>query len=148
VTPLAALLAHLAREGFRLEALGGHIALRPRDRLTPELRDEIIRNRADVLELLRIHGPNLLALFADAPTWPPACGRSGPVAGDWWRVVGDPVRLRDGRQGFLRFAEYDTRSGRLRCYVEPEGAEGGLFDPEDVDILPAVVETAQRKENL
>ena len=77
MNPLAALLARLAREGFRLEALGGHIAVRPKDRLTPELRDEIIRHRTDVLELLRIHGHNLLALFADAPTWPPPRGESG-----------------------------------------------------------------------
>ncbi len=148
MTPLAALLARLVREGFCLEALGGHIAVRPKNRLTPELRDEIIRHRADVLELLRVHGPNLLTLFADAPTWPPARGRSGPVTGDWWRVVGDPVRLRDGRPGRLRALGYDTRTGRLRCRVEIEGAEGGLFDPEDVNLLPAVVETAQRKESL
>jgi hypothetical protein len=146
VKPLAALLARLAREGFRLEALGGHIAVRPKDRLTRELRDEIIRHRADVLELLRIHGRNLLALFADSPTWPPARGRSGPVTGDWWRIVGDPVRLRDGRPGRLRALDYDTRTGRLRCYVEPEGAEGRLFDPEDVDALPATFEAARRKE--
>ncbi len=140
MTPLASLLGRLAREGFRLEALGGHIAVRPKTRLTPELRDEIVRYRADVLELLRLHGPNLLALFRDAPTWPPPRGRSGP-AGHVWALVGGPVRLLDGRQGLLRFAEYDTHSGRVRCRVDlPDG--WALVDPEDVSPVSGERRTA------
>jgi len=141
MSAVAALLAQLAADGLALRAEEEALVVSPAEKLTPELRSLLVQFKPDVLELLRIHGPNLLTLFADAPTWPPVRGRSGPVAGDWWRVVGGPVRLRDGRPGRLRALNYDTRTGRLRCYVEPEGAKGGLFDPEDVDALPAVVAT-------
>jgi hypothetical protein len=139
VNPLAAILARLAREGFRLEALSGHIAVRPKDRLTPELRDEIIRHRADVLELLRIHGPNLLALFADAPTWPPPRGGSGLLADPnaVLRAAGRRVSVRDGREGILQAVLYETQTGRTRCRVDIASGESLGLDPEDV--LPATV---------
>jgi hypothetical protein len=131
---LAALLARLAREGFRLEARGGHIAVRPKDRLTPDLRDEIVRNRADVLELLGLHGDDLLRLFADVPPWPAARGRDGlPVDAEGFiRIIGAPVAFA-GRTGTLRAVLYDTRSGRLRLRVDLGDGGGLLLDPEDLE---------------
>ena len=134
MTALATLLARLAREGFHLEALGGHIAVRPKDRLTPELRDEIIRNRADVLELLDLHGGNLLRLFSDAPAWPVARGRDGlPVDAEGFiRIIGAPIAFLGGT-GTLRAVLYDTRIGRLRLRIDLGDGRGLLLDPEDLE---------------
>lgn len=140
MNPVVALLARLAHEGFHLEALGGHIAVKPKGRLTNELRNEIVRYRADVLELLRVHGPDLLMLYRDAPSWPLPVGRSSP-AGPVLRLVGTSVALADGRQGLLRFVEYDTRTGRVRCRVDFSSG-WALVDPEDVAIAPTGQRTA------
>jgi hypothetical protein len=130
MNPLTSLLSRLADQGLRMELRDEQIAVTPKNRLTPELRDEILQHRPDVLELLRLHGSSLLPLFRNAPTWPPCHGRSSP-AGHVWSLIGQPVRLADGREGLLRFAEYDTRSGRLRCFVD--FANGWkLADPEDM----------------
>jgi hypothetical protein len=130
---LAGLLGRLAAEGFRLELRGERIAITPKDRLTAGLEAEILRHRADVVELLRLHGEGLLNLFRDPPSWPRARGRTGPAMINWWGAIGSPVRLRDGRQGALRVVSYDTRSGRLRLTVElADGRE--LLDPEDLQL--------------
>ena len=73
----------------------------------------------------------LLNLYRSVPGWPAALGRCGPIPESWNYVVGDVVRLSDGREGRLRAIEYDTRTGRLRCCVEIEGRRH-LFDPEDL----------------
>jgi hypothetical protein len=99
---------------------GIHLAVSPRSKVTPALRDEIIRHRVE-----------LLNLFSDRPTWPLAQGRSGTLK-DWSHTVGDPVRLRDGREGILRALLYDTRSGRCRCRVELPDRKAVMRDPEDV----------------
>jgi len=137
VNALAALLARLAREGFHLEARGDQIAVRPADRLTPDLRDEIVSNRAAILGLLAIHGDGLLRLFADAPPWPAARGRAGlPVdAGGFVRIIGAPLAFHGGT-GTLRAVLYDTRTGRLRLrvdLVDLGDGRGLLLDPEDLE---------------
>ena len=144
--PLAILLGRLAAEGLRLERRGEQIAVIPKARLTPDLQDEILRHRADVLELLEIHGASLLDLFRDPPPWPVPSGRTGPLSIDWWDLVGGPVVLRDGRSGWLHSLMYDTRTGRVRCYVDQGQGKGALLDPEDV--FPAAAGDARRKESL
>lgn len=140
MNPLTEVLSRLAADGFRLELRGGHIAVIPRDRLTSEIRDEILRHRADILELLRVHGSGLVALYGDAPTWPQARGRSAP-AEHVWQLIDSPVRFIDGREGRLSLAVYDTHTGRLRCKVDL--AEGSvLVDPEDLQGLPTERQTA------
>ncbi len=135
MNPLAALLRRLEAEGLRLELRGDGIAVTPKHRLTPAVQAEILQHRADVVELLRLHGHGLLDLFRDAPTWPPSRGRSGPVDRDLWQAVGKPIRLRDGREGQLRAISYDTRSGRVRLRVDfPNG--WALVDPEDATAAP------------
>jgi hypothetical protein len=130
VNPLAALLGRVAADGLTLEARGDGLAVSPAERLTPELRALLLQFKPDLLELLRAHGPRLLGLFRDAPTWPAPRGRSAP-AEHVWRLVGKWVRLSDGREGQLSFASYNTRTGRVRCRVEfPSG--WALVDPEDV----------------
>jgi len=138
---VAALLARLAAQGLCLELRGGHIAATPKHRLTSDLRDEILYHRADVLELLQIHGSGLLRLFRDPPPWPEAQGRSGPVPANMWAAIGQAVDLRDGRSGALRLLEYDTRSGRMRCCVNFQNG-WALVDPEDVRLLPVGRKTA------
>jgi len=140
VIHVAAVLARLAADGLALRAEEGVLVVWPAEKLTPELRTLLLRFKPDLLELLRLHGPSLLALFHHAPTWPLPCGRSGP-AGHVWALVGGPVRLLDGREGRLRFAEYDTRSGRVRCRVDfPYG--WALLDPEDVSPVSGERRTA------
>ena len=92
-----------------------------------------------MLELLRIHGHNLLALFADAPTWPPPRGESGILADPdaIIRAVGRPVSLWDGREGILQAVLYETPTGRTRCRVDIASGESLGLDAEDV--LPATV---------
>jgi hypothetical protein len=94
------------------------------------LREEILRHRAELLDL-----------FRNPPTWPPARGRSGALE-NWSQVVGDVVRLPDGREAVLRALIYDTRSGHLRCRVELPGGAARLLDPEDLipGVLAAVAE--------
>ena len=134
MTPLAALLSRLAREGFRLEARGDQIAVKPAEGLTPDLREEIVSNRAAILELLGLHGESLLRLFADAPAWPVARGRDGlPVdAGGFIRIIGAPLAFHGGA-GTLRAILYDTRTGRLRLRVDLGDGRGLLLDPEDLE---------------
>jgi hypothetical protein len=130
VTALAPLLSRLSTLGLSLELRGDQISVRPADRLTTGVRQEIIENRSAIIELLRQHGPDLVSLFRDAPTWPPARGRCGP-AGRVWNLLGKTVLLTDGQEGILRLADYDTRTGRVRCRVDlPNGWK--LVDPEDV----------------
>lgn len=133
---LTALLDKLASEGLRLDLLEGErIAVTPKDRLTSDLRDAILRNRGEVLELLRLHGSGLLDLFRASPVWPPPRGRLQALEPFWWRSIGSPVRLADSREGVLAFISYDTRSGRVRFRVEfPNGWV--LVDPEDAARLP------------
>lgn len=132
MSALSALLARVAADGLTLQARGDALSVSPADRVTPELRALLLQSKADVLELLRIHGSSLLSLFADAPLWPAARGRSGPLPEGWRHRVGDSVRLVDGREGRLRALEYDTRSGRLRLCVEFGEAKRLLLDPEDL----------------
>jgi hypothetical protein len=132
VTGLTTLLARVAADGLTLQARGDALSISPADRLTPELRALLLQSKADLLELLRVHGSSLLTLFADPPTWPPYRGRSGPLPEDWRYAVGNSVRLVDGREGRLRALEYLTRSGRLRCCVELEDGKRLLLDPEDL----------------
>ena len=115
------LLRALDSAEISVKVRGGNLALSPRSRLTPEIQAEILRHR-----------PALLALFRDPPSWPPARGRSGPLPEGWRHNVGDSVRLLDGREGRLRALEYDTRSGRLRLYVEFGEGKRVLLDPEDL----------------
>jgi hypothetical protein len=130
LSELAALLSRLRAEGFRVELRGDRIAVIPKARVTQDLRDAILSHRGEILELLHLHGLRLLELFHDAPTWPPSHGRAGPAA-HVWGLVGRPVGLADGREGYLRFAEYDTGTGRVRCRVDLENG-WALVDPEDL----------------
>ncbi len=136
---LARLLSDLAAGGFRLYAEGDFLDVEPGSRLTPELEAALREHKADVLELLRLHGSGLLALFRDAPTWPPAVGRSGLLSDPdaVFRAVDRPVSLRDGREGILRAVLYETQTGRTRCRVDLASGESLALDPEDV--LPATV---------
>ncbi len=140
MNPLARLLADLDSQGLSLQARGDGLAISPADRLTPELRAQLLQFKPDLLQLLTVHGSGLLALFRDAPTWPPACGRSGP-AGHVWGLVGQSVRVQDGREGVLRFARYDTRTGRVRCRVNFQNG-WALLDPEDLSPVKGERRTA------
>src|SRR5262249_55781467 len=110
---LTDLLARLSREGISLALEGTHLAVFPGTKVTAELREEILRHRADLIDLVRLHGTDLLLLFRDPPTWPPARGRSGLLADPdaVFRALNRPVTLRDGRKGILRSALYETRTG-------------------------------------
>jgi hypothetical protein len=134
VSALAAILGRLATEGLTLELREGKIAVPPKDRLTADLREAILCHREEVLELLRLHGNGLLALFKEAPVWPPPRGRSGPLAASWWQSVGDPVQLSDGREGSLRLIAYNTSTGRVRLRVDFRNG-WKLVDPEDATPL-------------
>jgi hypothetical protein len=139
VNPLVRLLGELDRRGLMLTSDGPDLIVEPGSRLTPELETEILGLKPELLELARVHGPRLVGPFREAPTWPPARGRSGPVPPGLWSAVGHPVRLRDGREGRLRFAEYDTRSGRVRCRVD-FAAGSDLIDPDDLSSLSVGIE--------
>jgi hypothetical protein len=128
---LATLLSRLSADGLSLALRGEQIGVTPAVRLTPELRDDIVHHRSEIIELLRFHGSNLVALFANAPTWPPPRGRDGAANPDLWQRVGEPVRLHDGRSGDLRAISYSTHTGRLRLRIDfPDG--WALVDPEDL----------------
>lgn len=116
---LTELLRALDRAELLITVKGAHLAVSPKIRLTPDLQSEILRHRAE-----------LLNLFSDPPTWPPACGRSGLLRAS--PVVGDAVRLSDGRRGTLCAFLYDTRSGRVRYDVESAAGKRELLDPEDL----------------
>jgi hypothetical protein len=53
VTAAASLLAALRDRGLELRADGERLLARPVERLTPDLRDRVRANRAELLELLR-----------------------------------------------------------------------------------------------
>lgn len=65
-TPLARLLGDLSRDGFTIRLDGERLVVAPASRLTADLREQIREFRADILELLQIHGDGLLKLFAYA----------------------------------------------------------------------------------
>ncbi len=128
---LSELLRWLDREDVLLTVKGDRLKWSAPRPPSDGLREQILRHRAE-----------LLNLFRDLPAWPPARGRSGPLSGRS-HVVGDAVRLPDGREGWLRAILYDTRSGRLRCRVELPDGEARLFDPED--LIPAPTAASQGK---
>jgi len=121
---LPELLRWLDREDVLLTVEGDRLKWSAPRPPSDGLREEILRQRDE-----------LLNLFRNPPTWPLPSGCSGPLSA-WSRVVGEAVLLRDGREGRLRALEYDTRTGRLRCCIEVEGRHL-LLDPEDV--FPRVV---------
>jgi TubC N-terminal docking domain len=123
---LAELLRWLDREDVLLTVKGDRLKWSAPRPPPDDLREEILRHRNALLDLLR-----------DPPAWPPVRGRSGPL-GSWPGVVGGVVHLLDGREGTLRALEYDTRSGRLRCCVETSVGRRELLDPEDL-ILPQAI---------
>ena len=117
VTEFVQLLAELANRGVSISIEGDGLAVEPWSQAS-HLEAELARNKGDLMELAALPGPSLFRLFRDAPPWPPSIGRSGPVNVNLWRMVGEPVRVSDGRSGTLRALDYDTRTGRLRCFVE------------------------------
>ena len=130
MNPLSSVLAQLATQGLRLDLREDRIAVTPKDKLDPALRADVLRHRAEILELLTVHGNSLLDLFRNAPAWPLPRGRSGLLDPGWWSAVGGPVKLVDGREGRLSFLRYDTGTGRVRFRIEfPNG--WALVDPED-----------------
>lgn len=107
MSAVAALLARLAADGLALRAEEEALVVSPAEKLTPELRALLLRFKPEVLGLLRIHGPGLVALFADAPTWPAgsrafwprdgrlvaSCGRSrAPPGRPPWATAGARLR--------------------------------------------------------
>ena len=67
-TPLATFLGNLEREGFSLRLDGAdELLVFPGERLTPEIEAGIREYRADLIELLRVHGDALLPLFSYGP---------------------------------------------------------------------------------
>lgn len=122
---LPELLRWLDREDVLLVVEGDRLKWSAPRPPSDGLREETLRHRAE-----------LLNLFRNPPTWPPVRGRSAPLE-NWSHVVGDVVRLPDGRKAVLRALIYDTRSGRLRCRVELPRGEARLLDPED--LIPGVV---------
>ncbi len=135
---LVALLGRLSGDGISLDVEGAHLAVSPAERVTPELRDEIVRHRSDLMELARRHGPALLGLFRDCPSWPPPRGRSRGLSDPdaVLRAVGRLVSLRDGRVGVLGAVLYETRTGRIRCRVDFGPGRSLALDPEDVHLPP------------
>ena len=126
MSPLVRLLRQLSRGGFRLSVEGMKLAVEPASRLTIEMDAEIRRFKSELMELA-----SLVPLYHDVPSWPRPRGRSGSLdVGDF--AVGDSVRLLDGREGLLKAALYDTRSGRVRYRVELLGDRPLLLDPEDL----------------
>jgi hypothetical protein len=67
------LLTNLHRQGFNLTPLpGGLLEVRPASRLTPELREELKRRKAEVL--------NLLTQLQPSSAWPcPHCGTPAEI---------------------------------------------------------------------
>jgi hypothetical protein len=63
LNPLAQLVRDLDTAGLKLAFSGDRIAVFPARSLTPELRERIAPLRAELVELLGIHGPALLPLF-------------------------------------------------------------------------------------
>lgn len=120
---LTELLQTLDRAEVLVTVKGGHLAVSPRSRVKPELRDEIISHRRELLDL-----------FRDPPSWPLPRGRSGFLADPAAIIgaIGRPVRLRDGREGTLRAVVYDTQTGRLRCRLEIAGDGHLTVDPEEL----------------
>jgi TubC N-terminal docking domain len=58
------LLEDLAEAGLVIRLQGeGSIYVAPEDRLTPDLRQRLLAHKADVVELLGLHGDELLGLF-------------------------------------------------------------------------------------
>jgi hypothetical protein len=63
LNPLAQLVRDLDRAGLKVALSGQRIAVSPIGRLTPELRQRIAPLRADLIDLLSIHGEALMSLF-------------------------------------------------------------------------------------
>ena len=103
--------------GLRLSVKGNSLAISPAGRLTDTLRIELLRHKADLLELDRLHG---LSYFAGSVGHPP------PRAP--WDQIGREMALPDGRRGILRAIEFDCRANRLRYCVEVAG-ERVIFEP-------------------
>jgi hypothetical protein len=66
---LAEIVRLLDRAGVDIALEGDQIAVSPAGLLTNEVRHRVAVYRSDIIELLRAHGPALLALFRD-PTLP------------------------------------------------------------------------------
>lgn len=64
-TALVLLLRDLDRDGFSIGLRATQIALRPAERLTPELRERIQELRPELIEILGWHGEALLPLFRE-----------------------------------------------------------------------------------
>jgi hypothetical protein len=62
---LGRLVRDLDAAGFAVALDGASIAIFPAERLTPDFRQRISATRADLVELLEVHGPALLPLFRD-----------------------------------------------------------------------------------
>lgn len=63
-TSLARLVGDLHGAGIVLSVEGDRLAVSPKGLLTPEIRTEIVRFRDDLIEAVRVHGSDLLTVFA------------------------------------------------------------------------------------
>ncbi len=68
---LATLLHRLAVEGFTVTVEPGRgLGIVPANRLTPEIRAEVLKFKGAILEMLGDHGEKLLPMFRDVLPWP------------------------------------------------------------------------------
>lgn len=65
LSPLARLVRDLDTAGLAVAVDGRSIAIAPAERLTPDLRGRIAAMRADLINLIGVHGSALMPLFRD-----------------------------------------------------------------------------------
>lgn len=66
---LTPLLVRVREAGLTLRADRGNLIYRPKDKLTPELREQLLRHKPDLLELLTWRESTAHALLKDAMSY-------------------------------------------------------------------------------